>query len=243
MIKQWGVEVFLNNQQLSAGRCLLQLVGSPVSFTYQQNESKFIFNNDHNKIDLLHSPTCPCFDRDLKPSHQDQFRLIRVACIGIVRDNNDFFLLTKRHHKLKAFPNAWVFPGGMVESQQDLQNECIREVAEETGIDMKKYLLDIKLQLLYESIYPTKIDDNSYPQKQTLCLVYEVKLNSNKDDINIKVQETEVEEYKWIDKITLLKLSQQIYLTQYEELVGLYPNHLGSGIGEGHLISFQKIYS
>lgn len=70
MIKSWGVEVFLNNQQLSAGRCLLQLVGSPVGYIYYQNESKFIFTNDNNnnKIDLYHSPTCPCFDKDLKPT-------------------------------------------------------------------------------------------------------------------------------------------------------------------------------
>lgn len=30
-------------------------------------------------------------------------------------DKDDYFLLTKRSSKLKAFPNAWVFPGGMVE--------------------------------------------------------------------------------------------------------------------------------
>ena len=46
-------------------------------------------------------------------------------------------LLTRRTSRLKAFPNAWVMPGGHIEIGESLEEGVIREILEETGIDIK----------------------------------------------------------------------------------------------------------
>ncbi|WP_017185110.1 NUDIX hydrolase [Alkalibacillus haloalkaliphilus] len=53
-----------------------------------------------------------------------------VACGGIVEDEHGNILLVKEHH------GGWVFPGGQVEIGENLEDGVIREVKEESGIDV-----------------------------------------------------------------------------------------------------------
>ncbi|GAA0459664.1 NUDIX hydrolase [Alkalibacillus silvisoli] len=53
-----------------------------------------------------------------------------VACGGIVEDEEGNILLVKEHH------DGWVFPGGQVEIGENLEDGVIREVKEESGIDV-----------------------------------------------------------------------------------------------------------
>ncbi|MDV2581786.1 NUDIX hydrolase [Alkalibacillus haloalkaliphilus] len=53
-----------------------------------------------------------------------------VACGGIVEDKKENILLVKEHH------GGWVFPGGQVEIGENLEDGVIREVKEESGIDV-----------------------------------------------------------------------------------------------------------
>ncbi len=53
-----------------------------------------------------------------------------VAVGGIVEDEQRNILLVKTQH------DGWVFPGGQVEAGEDLMEALIREVHEESGIEI-----------------------------------------------------------------------------------------------------------
>jgi 8-oxo-dGTP diphosphatase len=53
-----------------------------------------------------------------------------VAAAGIVEDGNGNVLLEKTHH------GGWVFPGGQVEVGENIIDAVIREIKEESGIDV-----------------------------------------------------------------------------------------------------------
>lgn len=53
-----------------------------------------------------------------------------VAAGGFVENNQDEILLVKDHR------NGWVFPGGQVEVGENLMDGLIREIKEESGIDV-----------------------------------------------------------------------------------------------------------
>ena len=54
-----------------------------------------------------------------------------IACGGIVDDGEGNLLIVKTHH------GGWVFPGGQVEIGENLIDGVIREVKEESGIDIE----------------------------------------------------------------------------------------------------------
>ncbi|CAD8122568.1 unnamed protein product [Paramecium sonneborni] len=241
----YGVEVHIN-QTLYAGRCLLQILKTPVvSYQYQQQQAKFLLAIDQQQwpqAQLLHGTNCPCFNQEFQNNEIKQSK-IRLATVAMLCDKNDYFLITRRHCQMKTFPKAWVFPGGMVEKQQHLESECLREVFEETGINTQLIENQMELKVLYESVYPTKLQIGQYPQKQTLCIFYEIKLNESYKNIQVKIQETEVDDYKWIQKNQLLEImNESLPDEQFKEMSGIYPNQYGSGIGEGHIKAFVHSY-
>ena len=54
-----------------------------------------------------------------------------VAAGGIVEEENEQILLVKTYH------GGWVFPGGQVEVGENLMDGLIREVEEESGIQIE----------------------------------------------------------------------------------------------------------
>lgn len=54
-----------------------------------------------------------------------------VACGGLVEDREGNILIVKTQH------GGWVFPGGQVEVGENLMDGVIREVKEESGIDVE----------------------------------------------------------------------------------------------------------
>ncbi|WP_139997529.1 NUDIX hydrolase [Paenibacillus paridis] len=58
-----------------------------------------------------------------------------VAAGGIVEDGHGNILLVKTEH------DGWVFPGGQVEAGEDLMEALVREVQEESGIEVVVSLL------------------------------------------------------------------------------------------------------
>ncbi|CAD8196672.1 unnamed protein product [Paramecium octaurelia] len=241
----YGVEVHIDDT-LYAGKCLLQLLNTPLlSYKYQQDQARFLLGVNQQgwpQAEMLHGTNCPCFNQDYQ-NKDTKLSKIRLATVAMLCDKDDNFLITRRHSQMKTFPKTWVFPGGMVERLQDLESECLREVQEETGIDVSPILNKMELKVLYESVYPTKLQAGQLPQKQTLCIFYEVKLNETYNNIQVKIQETEVDDFKWIPKQQLLEImNAQNKEEQYQEMSGIYPNEYGSGVGEGHIKAFMHSY-
>ncbi len=53
-----------------------------------------------------------------------------------VFDCEDRLLITRRNKRMKHFPGAWVLPGGHVELKEELESAGLRELFEETGLEI-----------------------------------------------------------------------------------------------------------
>ncbi len=65
-----------------------------------------------------------------------------ITAWAIIIDDDKKILLVKRPSDKKLFPNAWSFPGGKLEEWESLDETVVREVKEETWLDLisfKKY--------------------------------------------------------------------------------------------------------
>lgn len=60
----------------------------------------------------------------------------------VIFDKDDKLLMTRRAARMNYFPSAWVFPGGHLEIGETLEEGVIREIVEETGIDIKQTILE-----------------------------------------------------------------------------------------------------
>lgn len=52
-------------------------------------------------------------------------------------DNDNNILLTRRAKRMKIFPSAWVLPGGHIDNEESLEDGVVREILEETGINIE----------------------------------------------------------------------------------------------------------
>ena len=85
---------------------------------------------------------------------------------AIIKDNEKYLLL-KRAHFSKSFPNTWDFPGGKMDIGEAPIQTVLRETKEETNLDItvkdifkeEKYK-DDKFDLLFYYFIPTKISGN-----------------------------------------------------------------------------------
>ena len=62
---------------------------------------------------------------------------VKLASCMVIQDESDSVLLTKRSEDMNVFPGAWVLPGGHIEVGESLEECAIREVKEETGIEIE----------------------------------------------------------------------------------------------------------
>ena len=62
---------------------------------------------------------------------------IRLASCMVIQDDADNVLLTKRAQGMSVFPGAWVLPGGHIEVGESLEECAVREIKEETGINIE----------------------------------------------------------------------------------------------------------
>ena len=61
-----------------------------------------------------------------------------VASCMVIEDKDRKVLLTKRSRKMRVYPRSWVLPGGHIEPSESLEDGVIREVFEETGIQIER---------------------------------------------------------------------------------------------------------
>ena len=99
------------------------------------------------------------------------------------------FLIQKRSASRKANPNKWAFTGGAVDAGEESYQGAIREAKEEMGIDLKpddiEFLLGFKREHDFVDVFIAK---------------------SEVDISDVKMQESEVSESRWVNPSELDKL-------------------------------------
>lgn len=77
---------------------------------------------------------------------------------GIIKNENGEILIVKRHPKSRTDPEMWELPGGKVEKGEHFADALVREIKEETN-------LDVNVGDFAEAI------QNDYPHKRTVQLM------------------------------------------------------------------------
>ena len=113
---------------------------------------------------------------------------------GVIKNNINEILIVKRHPKSKTDPEKWELPGGKVDEGEDFAKALIREIKEETS-------LDVKIGDFCDAV------QNDYAHKRTVQMIMYLK------DIKgeVKISEEHVD-WMWasIDKIKTLEISSSL---------------------------------
>lgn len=113
---------------------------------------------------------------------------------GIIKNNENEILIVKRHPKSRTDPEMWELPGGKVESGEFFTDALVREIKEETN-------LEVKVGDFAEAI------QNDYMHKRTVQLM--MYLDDIKGEVKISEEHTE---WMWasLEKIKDLEISTSL---------------------------------
>ena len=113
---------------------------------------------------------------------------------GIIRNDSGEILIVKRHPKSKTDPEMWELPGGKVERGEFFADALVREIKEETN-------LDVEIGDFCEAV------QNDYSHKRTVQLM--MYLINVKGEVKISEEHTE---FMWasIEKIKTLEISTSL---------------------------------
>ena len=113
---------------------------------------------------------------------------------GIIRNDSGEILIVKRHPKSRTDPEMWELPGGKVEKGEHFADALVREIKEETN-------LNVNVGDFCEAV------QNDYSHKRTVQLM--MYLDDVEGIVEISEEHTE---YMWasIEKIESLELSSSL---------------------------------
>ena len=113
---------------------------------------------------------------------------------GIIKNGSGKILIVKRHPKSKTAPEMWELPGGKVERGEFFADALVREIKEETN-------LDVEIGDFCEAV------QNDYSHKRTVQLM--MYLINVEGEVKISDEHTE---FMWasIEKIKTLDISTSL---------------------------------
>lgn len=85
------------------------------------------------------------------PKQLHQLGQLIVACETYIVQNNKV-LMHKRADNKKKFPGFWIGPGGHVDEGEDVLTTAIREVKEETGVEISASKIKLKVLAFHHHI-------------------------------------------------------------------------------------------
>jgi len=179
---------------------------------------------------------------------------VRTAVSLIVQDGEGRYLLTKRQSHMRTFPDAWVLPGGSADKGETWMNTGVRELREETGLQVDSSLL--RPFICWDSQYPDVADQQKPELKSQHFLIY-CRVQIPEMTPSLTLQPEEVSQAVWLSPSDLQKVlfledcppspRPNVYVENIPsilhrpidpdllyELQGIYPNSVGSGISRAH---------
>lgn len=129
-----------------------------------------------------------------------------VAANLFSKDNKLFVALSAPG---EVYPGCWKIPGGGVEEGEEKTEAVIREVQEETGVDISQ----CKIELIYDDMRgeseKTLKDTGERVLAKMQFFTYKVILDQLAAEVKVQLDPREFEEYRWVDvsELKTLKLS------------------------------------
>eukprot|EP00297_Palpitomonas_bilix_P012475 CAMPEP_0113917962 /NCGR_PEP_ID=MMETSP0780_2-20120614/33042_1 /TAXON_ID=652834 /ORGANISM="Palpitomonas bilix" /LENGTH=311 /DNA_ID=CAMNT_0000917627 /DNA_START=410 /DNA_END=1345 /DNA_ORIENTATION=- /assembly_acc=CAM_ASM_000599 len=198
-------------------------------------------------LPFYHSPICPSmmWERQGGEVKRDG-NWVRIAASVLVLDREGRMLITRRSPKLRNYANFCVLPGGHVDGGETIKRAAVREVMEETGVELDESEL-IPL-CFWESTSPHQLD-GSVPRRQHIIAFFVAKLDH---DAHTIANPDEVSQVIWISPSTFVMFEQnakdpRISDKEKDALFTLAMGHqaairlhLNEKIDEDKLISFYS---
>lgn len=79
-----------------------------------------------------------------------------VGASAVIESSDGHVLLTRRAKTLRSFPGIWVGPGGYVDPGETILTTVLREIHEETGLQVSKMQHEISILNLWEVSFQFK---------------------------------------------------------------------------------------
>ncbi|XP_059479652.1 nucleoside diphosphate-linked moiety X motif 17-like [Neocloeon triangulifer] len=171
-------------------------------FKWDKTGKKFTSDKIDHHVLLQHSRECPIgnlsdYDRDLIPADVQE-RGIDVAVSILLQSKDSRILMTRRPDHMRTFPKAWVPPGGHIEVNESLVEAGLRELKEETGLELGAGCI-IQVLCLWESVYPF-ILGLGLPSRHHVVVYLLVKSDQTSFELtkSIKLDPEEVQACAWM---------------------------------------------
>ncbi|KAK2845195.1 hypothetical protein Q5P01_011854 [Channa striata] len=138
------------------------------------NNRLILFRGDKGQaVPLKRAAFCPIKHLSIKEAAaiplDVQQRGVDVGVAIVLQTTNGRVLLTRRAKELRVFPNVWVPPGGHVEPEETLLDAGLRELKEETGLQLEAEGVSPKILGLWESVYPPMLS-RGLPQRHHVVI-------------------------------------------------------------------------
>lgn len=108
-----------------------------------------------------------------------------VTAVAVIQRDDGRILLLKRSDHENVYPGCYTFPGGKVENNDTITETLIKEVKEESGLDLKQGVILIKEKSILRP------DGTSSKSLSFLCRV--------EDDSVVTIEEPDFTNYKWVN--------------------------------------------
>nr|DBA13914.1 TPA: hypothetical protein GDO54_004938 [Pyxicephalus adspersus] len=130
---------------------------------------------------------------------QIRSRGVDVGVAILLQTANQKVLLTRRSKTLNIFPNVWVPPGGHMEQGEELLDAGLRELQEETGLDLRNETPPWRILGLWESAFPPLLS-RGLPTRHHIVTYLLVTSNKSHQELQEKLcpAEEEVSACVWL---------------------------------------------
>jgi len=129
----------------------------------------------------------------------DSKKVIQKVVVGGVIIKDSQILIVQRNKNEDIYPNLWELPSGKKEDLETVESSLIREIKEETGLDIKPIIpFDV---FNYQIDKPDVVKDSTQ-------INYLVRLVDEQNEPQVIISE-EHQDYKWvkIEEVDLFNLS------------------------------------
>lgn len=214
-------------------------------------------------------PTVELRERKYYSSNPSYKPFVSLSAVAVVVDSQNRVLLTRRAARMRSFPKAWVMPGGGIDPGESILEGVVREVKEETGLDVS--LESVEPVAMWESCFPTSgqecIDAGTGVKAHYLVVFCKCNVQSGSDDresmgreVVLQEDETDLavwlssEDFRMILKHPLGNVGDHTLdsaaaigggesRVPLEDLCGIYPRGgAGCGIAQGNLFMLEEYY-